>query len=362
MKKIKIFVCAMNWGLGHATRCIPLIKIFENLGCNVTLGSDGPSLILLKHEFPHLDAIELPSYGIKYSRILPMAFNMLFQMPKILINIIREKKYIDKIQESECFDIVVSDSRFGCHTKYATNIYLTHQVKIRFPRFMRFLEPGGVFFHHLIIKKFDNLWIIDRKGESSLAGDMSQVYGYDNVFFIGILSRFTCGCIIKKNIDVCFLLSGPEPQRTQFENIIVKLNMPDSKRYCLIRGLPESVDFLSMPANWKVYNHITSEELGNVLLSSRHIVCRSGYSTIMDLVKLGLSATLVPTPGQPEQEYLAEYLSGKFGFRSIKQKSFDEKSIELTENCCSEACSMTEFEDVFPCVVDKIVKNVSSGS
>jgi predicted glycosyltransferase len=329
LKTKKVLIAPLNWGLGHATRCIPVINAFRKAGCEVVLASDGSPLNLLKKEFPHLKALELPSYNVRYSKHLPMALSIGLQMPKVLMNIRKERLYLNDLQKTEHFDIVASDCRFGCFIPGIKNVYLTHQVLIRFPKWCRVLEKPAAFFHKLVWQKFDRVWVIDRQGDLALSGEMGHSYTHPKLAYIGILSRFASVANTEKTTDVCFLLSGPEPHRTLWEKAIVSCAWPERKKYRLIRGLPETNERLPMPGNWTVSNHLSSDELQTALLSSKHIVCRSGYSTIMDLARLGLHATLIPTPGQSEQEYLAEYMSRKFGFASLDQRSMSTDALEL---------------------------------
>jgi hypothetical protein len=207
------------------------------------------------------------------------------------------------------------------------NIYITHQVLIRFPKYLKKVEPLGAFFHRKVWQKFDQLWILDRDGNQSLSGELGHSYNYEKIQYIGISSRFTFQKTEKKNIDFCFLLSGPEPQRTLFEKVLLNYNWPEKYKYHLIRGLLDSGNVLNTGYNWTIYNHLSTKELQRVLCSSKKIVCRSGYSTIMDLFCLGLRATLIPTPGQPEQEYLARYISKKYDFSYMYQNNINFKRL-----------------------------------
>ena len=334
MSTKKVLVAALNWGLGHASRCIPVVKAFERLGVQVVIASDGASLVVLKKEFPHLRAIELPSYDMRYSAKLPLALSICLQMPKILRNIKKENRLLKSLQVAENFDIVVSDCRFGCFLPGCFNVYITHQVRIRFPGFLSMLEGLGAELHKMVWKKFDYLWVIDRAGDRALSGDMGQSVRRHNLRYIGILSRFSdsAAAVVEKNIDVCFLLSGPEPHRTMLEKIIIHRYWPADKKYQLVRGLPHAAAAaVEMPGNWTVSNHLSSDELQTLLLSSKMIVCRSGYSTVMDLARLGLCAVLIPTPGQPEQEYLADYLSKKMHFSTLRQRALKKDGLTIQE-------------------------------
>ncbi|MBN1980618.1 MAG: hypothetical protein JW795_03745 [Chitinivibrionales bacterium] len=328
----KVLVAALNWGLGHAARCIPIINALERFGAEVVIASDGAPLAFLKQEFPHLTAIELPAYGIEYSRKLPMVLSISMQMPKILLTIAKEQSFLRAIQQREHFTTVISDSRFGCLIPGMKNIYVTHQVRIKFPSSMSVFENLGALFHKMVWNRFDAVWVIDRKEEMALSGVMGHDCADKKLTYIGIASRFTTVRPHEKTVDICFLLSGPEPQRTMFEKMILARNWSEQKNYYLIRGLVQTRDTLALPQNWTVANHLSSVLLQQVLVSSKKIVCRSGYSTIMDLVRLGLGATLVPTPGQPEQEYLAEHLQRKLGFIAYPQHAIDFNNLQDSEN------------------------------
>jgi UDP:flavonoid glycosyltransferase YjiC (YdhE family) len=355
MKKKKALVAALNWGLGHATRCIPVIEALMRRGLEVTVASDGASLLLLKKEFPRAAAFALPSYGMTYGKKTPMALAIGLQMPKVLLNIRQERRFVQMLHEAQHFDVVVSDCRFGCFVPGITNIYLTHQVLIRFPHYLKIFERAGAALHAMVWKKYDRVWVIDRTGDRALSGEMGHSSTHQAIRHIGILSRFADGETYDKNIDLCFLLSGPEPLRTEFERLVIGRAWPEHKKYHLIRGLPQSEEKPALPENWTVANHCSSEDLRRALLSSKMIVCRSGYSTIMDLARLGLRALLVPTPGQPEQEYLAKRMADRFGFKMLTQKEFAAKGAEMSEARSFAPYEKKDDEEMLGAAMDEVV-------
>ncbi len=127
---------------------------------------------------------------------------------------------------------------------------------------------------------------------------------------------------LEKKYDIAFILSGPEPQRTIFENTILAQISNSGHNFIMVRGLPENTAELPIKNNLHIKNHLSATELNQVICSSRLVISRSGYTSIMDYVKTGVRAVLVPTPGQGEQEYLARFLSEKKIFMSVSQHNF----------------------------------------
>ncbi|NND77724.1 MAG: glycosyltransferase [Flavobacteriales bacterium] len=319
-----ILICPLDWGLGHATRCIPLIRQFLFAGKKVSIAGNGPSLKVLKIEFPEIRFFELPAYQIRYPKngsYFPI--QMALQSPKVLSAISKENKVLDIIIRSQKIDLVISDNRFGCYTTLCRSVFMTHQLNIALPKMLKWLNKVNRTF----IDKFDEVWVPDFAGELNLSGKLSHESKKENVKFIGPLSRFQKKKRYKTEFDVLAIISGPEPQRTIFENVIKQLFQRADLRCALVRGLPNSTDELK--CTYKVYEHLPSAELNELILKSDLIICRSGYSSIMDLFALGIPGLIIPTPGQKEQEYLANHLKGKFGLRPMDQVSLED--IELSD-------------------------------
>ena len=224
------------------------------------------------------------------------------------------------------FQITVS----GCGRKKVYSIYMTHQLMIKAPERMKWVEPLLHKAHHWFIKRYDECWIPDIPGEKNLSGDLSHKYPLpSNAHFIGILSRFNADNdlggqkVEEQRPDLLFLLSGPEPQRSIFEEIVLKeLTLHPHENVVILRGLPGNPEHTSPLPGVISYNHLPDEEISRLISTSGLIICRPGYSTMMDLVTLGRNAILVPTPGQTEQEYLAGNLSKDGLFNWLEQDSF----------------------------------------
>lgn len=330
----KILIAPLDWGLGHATRCIPVIRALIVAGHEVFIAAEGGASQLLHAEFPGLKIISIPGYRLSYSSWLPAWLKIFLQLPKILYRKRVEHHDLKKIIEDHKIDVVISDNRFGLWNKNVTSVYITHQLMIKCPTGLKFFEPLLHFLHGKVISNFNRCWIPDYEGDSGLAGDLAHHYRIpSNAIFIGPLSRF--GGSDSPGIfqyDYCCIISGPEPARSAFEKIILTEAKKIKDNIILVCGQPE-MNRNEQVGNTKIVSHLPAAELEKVILHSRKVICRSGYSGIMDLVALKKDAVLIPTPGQTEQEYLAEYLSDKKIFVHVPQKDFSFEKISRENNC-----------------------------
>jgi spore coat polysaccharide biosynthesis predicted glycosyltransferase SpsG len=328
----RVVICPLDWGLGHATRCIPLIREFQNRGCEVFIASSGYALSLLKKEFPSLTFDELPAYNPHYSVTLPMTLSMALQLPNLLRVIRQEQKAIEEIVIKRKIDLVISDNRYGCWSKKVRSVFMTHQINLLVPWYVKKMV---IDFSNKCIARFSLCWIPDWQGPDSIAGNLSKSDS-KTVRYIGTLSRFKKLPKQEKRYDVLALISGPEPQRSELERILRKELVEWSKcqynvgaleksvRKCLlVRGIPPR----SIIKNGDIdeVDYLEADELNTIMEASDVVICRSGYSTLMDLLKIGKTAILIPTPGQTEQEYLAEYLMAEKKMYCEYQHSFNLK-------------------------------------
>ena len=316
----KIMVAPLNWGLGHATRCIPIIHALLEQEFEVLLASDGSALHLLKKEFPDLESIELPSYSIKYpSKGSFFKWKMLSSLPRIYKAMIAEEKIVKEIAAKGEIDGIISDGRFGTRASQIPSVYITHQLNV--------LTGSTTYLssklHQRVIKKFDVCWVPD---VNDAALNHSGVLGHlkESSFpirYFGIVSR------MKKTekpitIDILALISGPEPQRTYFEKKLKKILEQSDKRIIIVRGIVEEEQIWTAHKNISIVNFMQSEELEETINKSELVISRSGYTTIMDLTILKKKVFFIPTPGQYEQEYLASRLKEQGITPFSKQKEF----------------------------------------
>lgn len=324
-QKKKVLVAPLNWGLGHATRCIPIIRFLQKQNASVFLASDGRAFHLLQKEFPELPIFQLPSYNITY-RTSNMMWNMAWQFPKMIRAIANEKKEISKIVKIENIDIIISDNRFGIFSDKTYNIFMTHQINLPIP--IPFFRQIGNWLNRKIIQRFDECWIPDFELEPNLSGKLSHghfLLKNTPIKYIGSLSRIKK---IERKIQrkAIIILSGPEPQRTFLEKNILAQALELPYQFLLVKGQTEQKEHFYFNKNIEVVSFLTSEKLNQAIAESETIISRSGYTTLMDLVFLEKKAILIPTPGQTEQEYLADHFFEQKIFYTSSQKGFDLKN------------------------------------
>lgn len=316
----KVLISPLDWGLGHATRCIPIIKDLKSKGVEVIIAADGKPLQLLKQEFPELQFEVLPGYDVTYQNKGSFFFKVLSKVPNIIKMIRKEHELLEKLINKHKIDAVISDNRYGLWTKKVPCVFITHQVKILSP----ILEDLVFFLNLQFINRFDFCWIPDKSSERNLSGKLSHLESMPvNARFIGPLTRFNGKFIQDKKYDVMAIVSGPEPQRTIFEEKLMTQLKQLNKKSLLVLGKPGDSNNVQTINNLSVVSHLNSVEMEKAVAASEVIVCRGGYSTIMDLAAYGKKAIFIPTPGQTEQEYLAKRFAGKGWCVYQKQSEMD---------------------------------------
>lgn len=321
----RVLVCPLNWGIGHATRCVPVIRMLINKGFQVIVASEGYPLHFLQYEFPELEFYEFPGFSPTYPKNGNMVLRMLASAPFFLAGILQEHHQLKKLVKELNINLVISDNRYGLWHRQVRSIFIIHQVMIKTPNWLRFAEPILYFVNRLMINRFDECWIPDMAGNENLSGDLSHKYPLPrNAVFIGRLSRFRFG-IENRQRDgaLVVLLSGPEPQRTILEEKLVNQLLAAKLPCTIISGKPGSGEVVKAIDNVRIVPHLPTVELEKLLHSVSLIICRPGYSTIMDLVATGAKALFIPTPGQTEQEYLAELHQNRGTFCFVKQQDLN---------------------------------------
>ncbi len=333
-EKPVILVAPLNWGLGHASRCIPIINLLLLNDCEVIIACGKNQKRMLEAEFGSLRFVELPGYDLKYGkkRWLTLA-KIIFQIPKILIQIKSENRWLERFLSVERVDALISDNRYGLYSTGILSVFMTHQLKIK-TAFGARIEKIIQRINYKYINRFNQCWVPDFNDGPSLAGELSHPdkLTVTPIQYIGCLSRF------KKMHEevipgrVLLLLSGPEPQRTFLEELLLQQLKFWQGDIIMVRGMPAEKNDLAVSSNIKAYNHLESSALNKLICQSEFIICRSGYSSVMDIIKLGKKSILIPTPGQSEQEYLADYLYQKRLAVRVQQKEFVlQKALEIAK-------------------------------
>lgn len=311
-------IAPLDWGLGHASRCVPLIRKYS-VGNRVIIGSTPQTERLLQQYFPEHSYVRLPEYNVRYCKYLPQWLCVLLQVPRIFKVIIRERNELVRIVKEKNVEVVISDNRYGLYSTHVHSVFITHQLNIRVLLFGYLLS----WLHARWLKRFDEIWIPDYVDNvlSGLLTVKKKLHSALEIKYIGPLSaleKVAGGTEIHHNMVI--LLSGPEPQRTQLEHSLVKaVSVLKNFSIVWVRGSEEKK--LETSPGVKAFNLLSGTALASVLCNAEVVVCRSGYSTLMDLHILGKSKmVLVPTPGQPEQEYLARLWSRRRGVVVLKQQ------------------------------------------
>jgi hypothetical protein len=347
VKRMKILVAPLDWGLGHATRCIPVIKELINQQCEVWIAAAGAQRALLQVEFPFLPFVELPGYKIKYGKNRAFTIlRLLCLVPKILIRIKQENAWLRGFAAAERPDAIISDNRYGLYLPGLVCVFITHQLHIHTP-FGRLADGWLQKINYRAIRSFSRCWVPDIQGPGSLAGELSHPARMPHIStrYIGWLSRFegrrregappVRPGETERPGSLLVLLSGPEPQRTLLEQKILEQAVSYNGNIILVRGLPggrgagsrtggsrtgakaegaygptEGTPTVRRGGAMVIYDHLPAKDLEPLIREAEVVLSRAGYSTVMDLMKMGKRAVLIPTPGQSEQEYLGAYLAG----------------------------------------------------
>lgn len=334
---MKVLVAPLDWGLGHATRCVPIIREYLRLGAQVELAVVKSNAGLLRRIFPNLRQHLAPSYNIVYPK---HGYNMGLWLLKNGVHLNRviryEHHYAEKMVERNHFDILISDNRFGFYSAKAKSIYVTHQRRIAFPPMLSAFESTGVLWHASVMRHFDEVWVPDLPEEPGFAGRMSHVrLAPRPIKFVGALSRFTKNLQEpqRKLYGFVAVVSGVEPARSRFENILKDVFSKMDGRHAIIMGCPSQGVKSWSEGNIDFFTHQEDDAFAQTIDSAEWVVSRGGYTTVMDMAVLGAKCIFVPTPGQYEQVVLARSLSVSGKALSIQERDLNRESLmDLVKN------------------------------
>lgn len=307
-KNSKVLIGVLNWGIGHATRCIPLIKKLLLNGNEVSFASDGDALMVLLNQFPDLKHYHLPSYQINYSKNKFQNFKLIVQVPKLIRVIKLENKALNDIAKTQHIDFIISDNRYGFYHPKITSIFMGHQLSLIAPFANNFISK----IHSILINKFNHCWVPAHLDTNIIPLLTYNKYVNIPISYIGYLSKwegFKFDYKVEKKYKACAVISGPEPQRSIFEQQIIQLFSKNNQlNFAVVGGVFSN----SNPKNFSnitYFNFLNADELWSLINLSELVISRSGYSSIMDFLITETPVIYVPTPGQSEQEYIAEQIS-----------------------------------------------------
>ncbi|MHC1703589.1 MAG: glycosyltransferase [Tenuifilaceae bacterium] len=354
-KRYRVLVCPLGWGLGHASRLIPIIARLQKEGFEVITAGDELQIQFISSFFPDIKTINFQSFKVRLSKGSSQLFPILGISVRLPYHIIREHFTLKRIVKEHGINLIISDNRYGLWHKNLKTVIITHQLRVLFPKPFRFLEPVGELFVRYFAQKFTYCWIPDFPEEINLAGKLSHPSKTPlNSRYIGLLSRFNDykNEYYSHAWDLVGIVSGPSPQREILINSIAHLAKQKNLKTLIIKGNPD--DGTTIIENDGVYyaGHLNDNDFVNAIKSTKYLITRAGYSTIMDLSALGVSGLIVPTPGQTEQEYLAEYLSKKGIFKACKQKdliNIDISLLQIIQNKINRSPQLLEksFQELF---------------
>ena len=315
----------MGWGLGHATRSIPIINDLKKNN-KVILASNGTSLSFLRKEYPELECITFPDYAIRYpKRKSFLLLSIILQIPLIIIKLIQEYNLTQKIIIDHEIDILISDCRYGVFSKKIPTYFITHQLRFKLTYFLKILEPVVQYFNIFMFQFYKAVIIPDTRSLENLTGELTHkglISKHLKLNYLGVFCNVS-NLYINEDIDIFISISGPEIQRTLFEEIILGQINDLPGRKVVVLGKPDSSKIYKNFNNTIIFNHVNREKQNELLNRAKFIICRSGYTTIMELVALKKSALMIPTPGQTEQEYLAKHLKQSGLFYIAEQKKLN---------------------------------------
>jgi len=324
----KILVSPLSWGLGHATRDLPIIRRFLADGHRVTIASSGRALELLRQEVPQCAFTVLEDYPTPYTRTRLFVLKFGAFIPLMLKAIRRERRAATALIEREKFDLVLSDNRFGVRHKDVPSFFISHQLRFATPAALYPFQLIGEFFNRFHHRRFNRVIVPDVADEErNLSGKLAHGLHWPDrkrYYYAGILSS-TEKMDVPEDVDLFVTISGPEPQRTEFERVVMSQleRLESLGRVAVTLGKPEATGLQRPAPHVEVYGFLNRRQQQEMMNRARFVVSRSGYTTVMEIAELGKKALFIPTPGQTEQVYLSDYYEATGQFHSVSQYRLD---------------------------------------
>jgi spore coat polysaccharide biosynthesis predicted glycosyltransferase SpsG len=296
----RILISPLNWGQGHVSRCIPLIKRLKNqrnelfIACNKNQREIFETYLNLD-----LTYINHEGYTFKFGGKGRFVLDILFNLKVLLARHKSELKEVSALVKQHNIDLIISDHRYGFRSEKCTSIFMTHQLQLPLPWY---LKPAQIW-HKKQVSNFNFQWVVDDE-KKRLAGKLSNIEGFNKSQYIGLLSRFDRMPNDQLKIhDGILLISGPleycknliKTFEKQLDSGAINLIIGNKDAYEVYKSFGLKQPFF-ISNNW-----LNSDEL---IKQSRKIYGYFGYSTLMDLEFLNCDSELIACPGQFEQLYL----------------------------------------------------------
>jgi hypothetical protein len=291
----KILLSPLDWGMGHTTRCVSIIRQLLAQDNSLTFAGNESQTGFMRREFSEIECVHLEGYNIFLDSKRNTYRQMMNQALKINGASKSENRWLKKYCETNDVDIIISDNRYGFYHTEIPSIFITHQLKLQIPTLAGLTS-------NLIqsrVNKFDCCWIPD--DERNLSGELSNAKLEIPALRIGILNRFV-KIETDEDLDILVILSGPEPSRTTFEKQCIDYLRKNEVGSAAIVGSGNDQH------QYEMYSNPSTKEMENLIARSCLVLSRAGYTSIMEMVDLQQNAVLIPTSGQFEQEYLSEHI------------------------------------------------------
>lgn len=317
-----------SWGLGHATRSLPVIRKLISEKNNLTVISNGRSLEVLKKELgEEITYVDIPDYPMLLSENTRqfLAKSMVY-WPVFIKRIEDGLAALQKILNKKHYDCIISDARYDMYSKKIPSFFISHQMRIMNPLQIKMFERAMERFNMFFFKRYIGIIVPDYK-ENNLSGNLSHNLmriDENRIHYVGVLSDFTKRPM-KKDIDYLISISGPEPQRSILEEKLASQTHDLPGNVVMTLGKAEDYS-IKKKDKLTTYSFVTKELREELLNKTKMVISRSGYSTLMDVAVVGTKALFIPTPGQIEQEYLSQYHNQLGTFYSVSQEAVNLKA------------------------------------
>lgn len=321
-----ILIAPLDWGLGHTTRCVPVIRHLLSLGQHVIFAGNASQRRYISDLFPGLEQVHLKGYNVRYTRSKSLfMLRLLLQLPRLLRTIRQEHDWLERLLTEKPLAAVISDNRYGLHNKGIPSVIITHQLEVR-SGLGRLADGVLRRLHYRYLSRFDACWVADAADPPGLSGRMAHPGPLPpNTRYLGLLSQLHRDDSRQEGRGsyLLVLLSGPEPQRSMLAKLLWKQLSDYPGPVVFVEGSDQVEKPAAVPEHITWHQRVSGPLLDNLITEASLVVCRSGYSTLMDLVALRKKAIVIPTPGQTEQEYLASHLHDQGVFLACKQEGFN---------------------------------------